>query len=190
MNFFNLNARGGWIVPSGTELLTVSISAPRYSVFGDRCKFGDNAEFGGASKFGNGCRFGSGAKFGDDTTFADCAEFGCSNRFGDRTRFGYAAKFGNKTIFGKQILFGACTKFGDDCYIEDEKLVKIITAANIDGTGRQVMLIFNGETVKVRAGCFFGTYQEMARNALSESKPVYASVVTAMAEAMINELKK
>ena len=139
---FELNDRGGWIVPFNTDLSGIEVSAPDYSVFGYGAKFGDLAVFG------------------------------------DRAEFGYGAEFGD----------GA--KFGDDCSIEGEKLVKIITAANIDGSGRQIMLIFNGETVKVRAGCFFGTYQEMAEKALSESKPLYAAVVTAMAEAMISELKK
>ena len=61
-----------------------------------------------------------------------------------------------------------------------------MTASNIDGTGRQLIFIYNGETVKIRAGCFFGDYRDMIAKAKDEGKMIYHDVVKSISESIIN----
>ena len=59
---FKTNAKGGWVIPSDTEMGTISL--PDFSEAGSNCKFGSGSKFGSYSKFGSGSEFDSGSKFG------------------------------------------------------------------------------------------------------------------------------
>jgi len=60
-----------------------------------------------------------------------------------------------------------------------------MTAANIDGSGRQLLLILRPDgTQHVRAGCFFGTLDEFVSRASAKGKMKYALAVPAIFDAM------
>lgn len=155
---FPLNKRGGWIVPDET-VIHYDIIVPPYSQFGYKCKFGDDCVFGDGCKFGEWCEFGDRCEFGDDCEFSKWCQFG------DGCEFGYGCKFGNK------------------CIVEGVQMQWIMTAANIDGSGRQILIVSDGDKVLVRAGCFFGSVEEFTAKAKSEDKHVYAAVIPAMVAA-------
>jgi hypothetical protein len=59
-----------------------------------------------------------------------------------------------------------------------------MTAANIDGSGRQIKLIRHTDGIMIEAGCFVGTLGEFVERANNEGKTRYASIITAIAEVL------
>ena len=60
-----------------------------------------------------------------------------------------------------------------------------MTMANVDGTGRQIKLVYGTcGNVKVEAGCFCGTVDEFCVKAEGEGKTMYSAVVKAVASTM------
>lgn len=102
------------------------------------------------SKFGEGSEFGAGSKFGAWSKFGERSEFG------ERSKFGAGSEFGEESKFGERSKFGEESKFGADCIIEGVVASRIMTLANVDGSGRQILLIWHAGGVLVRAGCFLG----------------------------------
>ena len=174
--YFPLNKRGGWIVPDETVIPDHTI-VPPYSQFGNWCKFGNWCNFGNACEFGNVCKFGNSCKFGN------------ACKFGNLCKFGNACEFGNVCEFDNVCEFGNACKLGYECIVEGVQMQWIMTAANIDGSGRQILIVSDGDKVLVRAGCFLGSVEEFTAKAKSEGKHFYAAVIPAMVAARqsINE---
>lgn len=75
-----------------------------------------------------------------------------------------------------------CT-LGDGCTLEGVKVIWFMTAANIDGSGRQIIIIQHADGFRIRAGCFVGTLDEFCDKADADGKTVYKSVVRAICDA-------
>ena len=88
--------------------------------------------------------------------------------------------FGDRCEFGDWCEFGNWCKFGDECIVEGMTCQWLMTAGNIDGSGRQVLIVSDGDRVIIRAGCFRGTEAEFVQRARAEGKHVYAAVIPAM----------
>ncbi len=58
-------------------------------------------------------------------------------------------------------------------------------ASNIDGDGYQCIFIFNGEKVMIRAGCFFGTWEEMIEKTKTKGMETYCVIIKAIAEGIL-----
>ena len=84
---------------------------------------------------------------------------------------------------GKSNKLGNGLKFGKKLTIEGVKCRDLMTMGNVDGVGRQVVIIVHTEGIKIRAGCFSGSLDEFCANAESENKITYSKVVRAAAEA-------
>jgi hypothetical protein len=61
-----------------------------------------------------------------------------------------------------------------------------LTMANVDGSGRRILIVTDGKTTKVRAGCFIGSPQEFSDKAKAENKPLYSTLVPFVA----NQLRR
>ena len=59
-----------------------------------------------------------------------------------------------------------------------------MTLSNVDGSGRQIILIKHSDGIIVRTGCFVGDISEFIEKAKSENKMKYVSIVGAIAEVM------
>ena len=175
---YPINDNGGWIVP-GCEVFGDYVVVPPFSTFGDGVKFGCATEFGNYAKFGCATEFGNYAEFGN------MAKFGSDAVFGDLARFGDASEFGNRAKFGCGM------KIAGRFMIEGIEAIKIMSLANIDGSGRKLTIIIGSDfTAYIRAGCFFGTVEEFSEKAESENKLIYANAVTAFVKAVIKQIKK
>ena len=64
-----------------------------------------------------------------------------------------------------------------------------MTASNIDGSGRQIIIVTDGVKTIVRAGCFAGSLTEFAKKANAEGKYLYASMIPAMASILMADCK-
>ena len=75
-------------------------------------------------------------------------------------------------------------EIGDGCKIEGVKCLDFMTLSNVDGSGRQIILIKHSDGIIVRAGCFVGDISAFIEKAKSENKMKYVSIVGAIAEVM------
>jgi hypothetical protein len=64
-----------------------------------------------------------------------------------------------------------------------------MTLSNVDGSGRQIKLIFDGEKIHVEAGCFFGDVNYFCEKAESEGKHFYSKIIRANALAILEHYK-
>ena len=55
-----------------------------------------------------------------------------------------------------------------------------MTMANVDGSGRQIKIIWHDDGVMVEAGCFKGPAETFIARAQSEGKTRYASIMSAI----------
>ena len=124
---------------------------PDYSELGDGCTLGDRCTLGDGCKIGNGCTLG------------------------DECKIGSGCKLGDGCTLGDEC------KIGDRCTLENLKAVKWCTLGNVDGSGRQILIVWDGTQTKVRAGCFLGTVEAFAEKAASEGKHLYAKMIPAVA---------
>ena len=126
-------------------------------------RFRDSIDFTGYEfKFGNGTTFGNGTIFGNYTTFGNGTIFGNNTKFGDGTTFGRNIEW-NKTITNH-----------------------IYKLANIDGSGRQVLIAKcnKNELIRIEAGCFKGTSEEFINRANHENKLMYVQLVGAFCDGL------
>ena len=206
MSQFPLNEYCGWVVPDMANVPAGTV-VPANSQFGnhctfdDRCKFGIGCTFGNHCTFDDRCKFGIGCTFGNHCTFDDRCKFGNFRTFGIGCKFGIDCKFGNHCTFETSCTFEiSCTfgssckfdnhctfgngcKFGSACTLEGVTMIDWLTLGNVDGTGRQVLLVWHADGVLVRAGCFLGTVDEFCAKAEAEGKHRYVRVIRAVAEA-------
>lgn len=127
------------------------------------CPTGDYTEikeFPEKCSFDRGCIFGVWRIFGDYCSFGGCCIFGENCRFGKSCRFGSYCRFGEWCRFGSYCSFGEWCRFGERC--SHEGLTNSIYVA-IDRIGselRKTYFFKAEEGYFVRAGCFFGTFDE------------------------------
>ena len=77
-----------------------------------------------------------------------------------------------------------CT-LGEECTLEGGAVSRWLTLSNVDGSGRQVLIILRPDgAVAIRAGCRLCGLEEFVEAALSEGKPYYAAVIPAVVSAM------
>ena len=138
---YELNERGGWIVPAHS-IIAVWTIIPAYSDLGNDCTLGYRCTLGNSCTLGDLCRLGDGCTLGND-----------------------------------------CTVSGIIC-------VRFVCLSNVDGSGRQIVLVYDGKSVSVLAGCHKGTVKEFCEKAKSENKLRYALVIRAAAEALAEETTK
>jgi NDP-sugar pyrophosphorylase family protein len=155
---FPINQRGGWIIPENADLPSET-HVPAYSEIGNVCTLGDDC------KLGNGCTLGDDCKLGN----------GCT--LGNYCKLGDGCKLGNGCTIGNDCTLGDGCKLGDDCKLEGIVAKRWLTMANVDGSGRKILIVTDGKTTKVRAGCFIGSPQEFSDKAKAENKPLYATLV-------------
>jgi NDP-sugar pyrophosphorylase family protein len=137
----------------------ITVDIPDYSVIGNYCKIGDY------------CTIGNGCIIGDGFTI------------------GYDCEIGDYCTIGDYCKFGDCCKFGYGCEIASIKIVKLMTLSNVDGSGRQVKLIFDGENVHIEAGCFFGDVNGFCEKAEKEGKHFYSKIIRNNAFMMLEHYK-
>jgi hypothetical protein len=65
------------------------------------------------------------------------------------------------------------------------KDARFLCLSNVDGSGRQVIVIASRDGVIVRAGCFRGTVSEFVARATAEGKTLYAAIIPAVADALM-----
>lgn len=77
--------------------------------------------------------------------------------------------------------FGSCCKFGENISMEGKAVKYFMQSDNIDGSGRRIQFIYDGEDVFIRAACFFGASEEFCDKAAKEGKTVYPRIVRSIA---------
>ena len=127
--------------------------------FGERCSFSAWCSFGEWCNFGAGCSFGAGCGFG-----AGCS-FGERCRFGLRCHFGEGCSFGERCHFGEGCSFGEWCSFEMYCNFENGRVANgIYFACDRIGSEKRKTYFFKGDNgYFVRAGCFFGTFDEFIK---------------------------
>lgn len=92
--------------------------------------------------------------------------------------------------YGDGNTLGNFFKYGNRLTLAGIKVVKLMTLANLDGSGRQVKIIVNPDyQIYIEAGCFLGSLSEFLDKAAAEGKRFYITVVKAAAEALLDEVK-
>ena len=104
--------------------------------------------------FGEGCSFGEKCSFGKNCSFVELCSFvdGCS--FGENCRFGYDCTFGGRCSFGE-----GC-RFGERCSHEGLTNSVYFACDKIGSKKRKTYFFKADEGYFVRAGCFFGTFEQ------------------------------
>ena len=139
--------------------------------FGECCRFGDRCNFGECCRFGVGCHFGEWCNFGMGCRFGVGCIFGAGCRFGEHCIFGARCNFGECCRFGDRCNFGECCRFGEwcsfamYCNFENGRVVNgIYFACDRIGSEKRKTYFFKGDNgYFVRAGCFFGTFDEFIK---------------------------
>ena len=119
-----------------------------------------------------------GAEVPCNTGIPSYSEIGALCNFGDD------CKFGNYCNFGVGCKFGASTTIVPDCTLLNGLCQSFLTLANVDGSGRSILLVKHADGVKVQAGCFVGTLDEFIAKSKAEGKERYVAVVSAVAAVM------
>ena len=88
---------------------------------------------------------------------------------------------------GNDCTLGNECELGTYCTLEGVKPIQWLTLSNVDGTGRQVLIIKHAGGVLVRAGCFLGTPEEFIEKARDEGKHTYVSIIGAVCGALTEE---
>src|SRR3990167_2774160 len=103
-----------------------------------------------------------------------------------RTEIPNYSELGNECKLGNGCMLGYRCTLGVECVLEGVTCLQFLTMANVDSTGRQILIIKHAEGVRIRAGCFIGTGAEFLVKAASEGKTKYVAIVGAV----ISELEK
>ena len=104
----------------------------------------------------------------DIKNFCEWCDFGDYSTFGERCDFGDYCHFGDDCcfcewcFFGEWCSFGAGCSFGERCNFENGRVVNgIYFACDRIGSKKRKTYFFKGDNgYFVRAGCFFGTFDE------------------------------
>ncbi|MDL1881837.1 hypothetical protein FBQ88_12455 [Gammaproteobacteria bacterium PRO2] len=120
----------------------------------------------------------------DGVVVPTCSEIGDCVKIGDHATIGHEATIGDEATIGNYVKIGDEATIGRECVIEGVKVKRILTLGNVDGSGRQVLLIWHAGGVLVRAGCFRGTVGEFVARAAREGKHIYAAVIPAVVAAV------
>lgn len=83
-------------------------------------------------------------------------------------------------VYTAGLVFGDWAKFGDRATMEGIHVKRWMTLGNVDGSGRQILIVTDGAQTIVRAGCFKGTPDQFAAKAAAEGKRVYAAMIPAV----------
>ena len=73
---------------------------------------------------------------------------------------------------------------GNGCELEGMLVKHWLTLANVDGSGRQILVINDGKQTLIRAGCFLGNLAEFSERAEDENKTAYVAIITAVVAAI------
>ena len=98
--------------------------------------------------------------------------------------------FGDWNTMGDWNTLGNFFHHGKRLKMEGVKVLALMCLSNVDGTGRQIIVIVHTDGIKIRAGCFAGTLEEFCDKATAENKTRYARVVRAAAEALRQDVIK
>jgi len=143
-----------------------------YATLGDRATLGHGATLGLYATLGHGATLGLYATIGDNATLGRGATIGLYATIGDNATLGLYATIGdNATI-------------GDRFTCEGVKVIRFMTMANVDGSGRRIYVYVHTEGILIRAGCFLGDLDAFCEKAKGEGKDIYAAVVGAAAQAL------
>ena len=93
--------------------------------------------------------------------------------------------YGNDNTLGNCNTLGDSLRYGGRLTVAGVKVRRLMTLANVDGSGRQVLVLAHTEGVKIECGCFSGTLDEFCARADSEGKKRYSRVVRAAVEAFV-----
>ena len=63
-------------------------------------------------------------------------------------------------------------------------VVRWLSLANVDGTGRYVLVVRHADGVLIRAGCFLGDLGKFVAMASAEGKHIYVAVLTGVVRAL------
>lgn len=87
-----------------------------------------------------------------------------SGDYTEINEFPAACIFGAKSIFGEECSFGEWSRFGEGCSFENGRIVNgTYFACDRIGSAKRKTYFFRGDNgAFVRAGCFFGTFDEFA----------------------------
>ena len=107
--------------------------------------------------FGTGRRISEGCRFGEWCRFSE----GCS--FGENCSFGKLCSFGKWCSFGDDCSFGERCRFGKWCSFEGLTNARYIAVDRIGSALRKAYFFAAEEGWFVRAGCWFGTFEEFAK---------------------------
>ena len=142
----------GWKVCPTGNYSTIK-DFPSRCDFGMGCIFGEFCSFVDGSRFGACCSFGAGCDFG-----AEC-------RFGVGSRFGARCNFGDECKFGEWFRFGEMCRFGAECTYESGRVHngRYVAVDRIGRELRKAYFIRGDEGLFVRAGCWFGTFDEFEK---------------------------
>ena len=124
------------------------------------------------------------------STLGDHCKLGCGCKLGDGCKLGCDCKLGCGCDLGCDCKRGAGCKLGCDCTLEGLVCKRFMNLSNIDGSGRQLLVVTDGLHTVVRAGCFRGSAKEFVVRAREENKLVYAAVVPAAVKAWLKEINR
>lgn len=79
---------------------------------------------------------------------------------------------------------GSNCELGSNCGLEGVVVVRWLSLANVDGTGRYVLVVQHAGGVLIRAGCFLGDLDKFVAKASVEGKHVYVAVLTSVVRAL------
>jgi NDP-sugar pyrophosphorylase family protein len=130
------------------------------------CQFGDNTTTGFSATVGNYCKFGNNTKIGP------------TSNLGDNVTVGNNCEIGANSTIGRNFQHGA------NLTLEGVLVRRFLTMANVDGSGRSILIVVHPDGILVRAGCFVGSLNKFCLQAEYQSKHVYSAVVRAAAEAL------
>ena len=98
------------------------------------------------------------------------------------------SKLGNECRLGNGCALGTGCTLGNEYTIDSITNARLFCMSNLDGSGRQIIIIHgDGQTI-IRAGCFRGSVDEFCAKADGEGKAVYVAVVRAAAAAFVGAL--
>ena len=123
--------------------------------------------------------------YGNKNTLGDSNTLGNKNTLGDSNTLGNRNTLGNDNTLGNWNTLGNCLRYGERLTVAGVKVRRLMTMANVDGSGRQVLVLAHTEGVKIECGCFSGTLDEFCARADSEGKKRYSRVVRAAVEAFV-----
>ncbi len=121
----------------------------------------------------------------DGTKIPDGTEIPKFSTLGDGCSLGDYCKLGDCCSLGDYCSLGYGCSLGDGCTWLGITVIKWMTCANVDGSGRQLKIIRHKDGIKIEAGCFRGSHIEFLEKANSENKNTYVAIVGAICGAMM-----